>query len=198
MLDGGGSSTLVATTTGGPVLNHPSDGVPRPLANHLTIKHGNLPTGTLIGKVRADTLDGTPLAGVRVVLDDGRVVTTDGQDTGYSFAVEPRWACVTATKASYDPVHQCRQVAPGELTFNSLIMHPAGTTPDAGVVDAGPLDAPVGSDPDAGPGDDGGRGDGGPGIDGSVGGCCSTGGDRAADLGGAVLFALAWLRRRPP
>lgn len=197
LLDGGGSSTLVATTTGGPVINHPSDGVPRPLANHLTIKYGDLPTGTLIGKVRAGTLGGTPLVGVRVVLDDGRVVTTDNQDTGYSFVVEPRWACVTATKAGYDPVHQCRQVAPGELTFNSIIMHPAGTSPDAGVIDGGPLDAPAGGDPDAGPaGGDGGGGDGGgPGLDGSVGGCCSAAGDPAADLGGALLFALAWLRR---
>ncbi|HVV82521.1 MAG TPA: phosphodiester glycosidase family protein [Kofleriaceae bacterium] len=200
LLDGGGASTLVATTTGGPLLNHPSDGVARPLANHLTVKFGDLPQGTLIGKVREGTLDGTPLAGVRVVLDDGRSVVTDANDTGYSFAVDPRWACVTATRADLDPVHQCRQVASGELTFNSLIMHPAGTSPDAGVPDAGEPDAAEGDD-DAGPGHDDASSDdaGGPGAAEGAGGCCSTGGrraDPATNLGALALFAIGWRRSR--
>ena len=194
LLDGGGSSTLVATTTGGPVLNRPSDGVPRAGANHLTIKYGDLPVGTLLGKVRGGTLDGPPLTGVRVVLDDGRMITTDGADSGYTFAVEPRWACVTATRADLDPVHQCRQVASGGTTFNSLIMHPAGTGPDAGVIDAGTVDAPEG-DPDARPGGDGGLGDGGPGVDGPGGGCCGAGADPSASLVGALLFAIGFRRR---
>lgn len=196
LLDGGGAATLVATTAGGPVINRPSDGVPRPLANHLTVKFGDLPAGTLFGKVRAGALDGPPLAGVKVVLDDGRMITTDAADTGYSFAVDPRWACVTATRADLDPVHQCRQVVPSEITFNSIIMHPAGTGPDAGVIDAGAIDAAAG-DPDAGGGDGGPTGDGGgPGAAESMGGCCSTGGDPTTGLVGAVVFALVSRRRR--
>jgi hypothetical protein len=138
-------------------------------------------------------LNGPPIAGVRVELDDGRAVVTDGMDTGYEFAVEPRYACVTGTRAGFDPVHQCRQVAPGQQTFNSLIMYPAGTGPiDAGV-DAAPLDAA--GDLDADPGGDAGSGDGGPGVDGDGGGCCSSGdggggGDPAASLVLAALFAL--------
>ena len=196
LLDGGGSSTLVVNAAGGPVINRPSDGVPRPVANHLTIKYGDLPTGTLFGKVRAGTLEGPPLVGVKVQFDDGRMVTTDNLDSGYTFAVEPRWACVTATRADLDPVHQCRQVVPGEITYNSLIMHPAGTGPDAGVIDAGTLDAPEG-DPDAGTtaGDGGGDG-GGTGAAGAEGGCCSTGGDPATNLGGLALFAIGWARKR--
>ena len=198
LVDGGGSSTLVATTTGGPLLNRPSDGVARPLADHLTVKFGDLPAGTLFGKVREGQLDGPPVADVRVVLDDGRAVITDAMDTGYTFAVEPRYACVDATKAGYDPVHQCRQVVPGQTTFNSIILHPAGTGPDAGVIDAGALDAAEG-DPDAGSvGGDGG-GDGGAGAAGTVGGCCSAGSggaDPAANLGGLALFAIGWRVRR--
>jgi hypothetical protein len=201
LLDGGGSSTLVATTTGGPVLNRPSDGVPRPVADHLTVRFGDLPQGTLLGKVREGMLDGPPVAGVRVALDDGRETITDNQDTGYSFAVEPRYACVTATKVGYDPVHQCRQVAPGQSTFNSLIMHAAGTGPDAGVVDAGGVDAPAG-DPDAGSGegDGGGGGDGGHGAAEPGGGCCGATSDPGTNLVVLALFAIGWRgsRRRAP
>lgn len=195
LVDGGGASTLVATS-GGPLVNHPSDGVARPVALHLTVKYGDLPTGTLLGKVREGALGGPAIAGVRVELDDGRSVVTDAMDTGYSFPVDPRWACVTATRTGFDPVHQCRQVAPGGQTFNSLIMYPAGTGPDAGVIDAGPLDAPeVELDAPAGERDADSDG-GGPGIAEPGGGCCGVGADPGSSLGAALVFAVGWRRRR--
>jgi uncharacterized protein (TIGR03382 family) len=193
LLDGGGSSTLVAA---GALLNRPSDGVARVVANHLTVKYGDLPTGTLFGKVREGMLNGPPVAGVRVELDDGRVMTTDAADTGYSFAVEPRYACITATKAGYDPAYQCRQVVPGDTTFNSVVLHLVGTGPDAGVIDAGAVDADPGLEVDAAGTDAGDRDGGDPGIAEPGGGCCGAAGDPGAPVVGLLLFAVGW-RRRP-
>lgn len=201
-LDGGGASTMYVAGEGG-VVNAPSDGVQRPVANHVGVVFGAQPPGTLFGEVREGSLTGPDLAGVKVTLDDGRNLTTDAAGTGYSFSVSPRHACVTATKAGYNAVTQCKQVEPGIINYNSLVMFPVGVGPDAGVPDAGPLDAASavdgavgdGASGDAGIGADGGDGGGG------GGGCCSTqgrGGPPAAvaGLALAVVFGLSGPRSR--
>ena len=198
LLDGGGASQLFIAGQGG-LVSAPSDGVARPVANHLAITHGAQAPGTLLGKVADRSLSGPPLAGVKVELDDGRTVTTGTAEIGYEFGdVRPRYACVTASKPGYNTATQCRQVEPGILNYNSIVLFPAGTGPDAGVpVDAGAPDAAGGltdgGDVDA-------RGDGGAGIDGDGGagdgGCCSTGGgDPTATL---ALCALVVVSRRLP
>lgn len=201
-LDGGGASTLVIAGEGG-VVNQPSDGVERPVANHLGIVFGAQAPGVLRGEVFDSAFGGPNLTGVRVTLDDGRTVTTVASPTGYQFSpVPPRFACVTAEKTGYYTVEQCRQVESGNPTYNSIVMFPVGTGPDAGV-DAGtePTDAPLPDDASTGgdgsnPAGDGGGGDG----DGGDGGCCSTADGGAtpgvAWLALAVVFGLGRRRRR--
>ncbi len=199
LVDGGGSSSLfIANEGANGLVNRPSDGVERPVANQLMITSAVPITRTLFGKVREnDIFTGTPIEGVVIRLDDGRTVTTDGLDTGYSFLVPIRYVCVDATKAGYDPVHQCKQMDPSMSTnYNSIAMYRSGTGPDAGV------DAAVDA---AGPADDGGvdpRDGGFPGSDagddpGATGGCCQTGhaGDGPMALFGAIVV-FAWMRSR--
>ncbi len=200
-LDGGGASTLVIANEGG-VINQPSDGVERPVANHLGIVFGAQPPGVLRGEVFDSAFGGPNLTGVRVTLDDGRVVNTVASPTGYQFSpVPPRYACVTAEKTGYYTVEQCRQVVSGTPTYNSIVMFPVGTGPDAGVdaaVDApDPIDAPGADGGNAG-GDGGGDGDGDGGDGGGGGGCCSAGedGEGVAWLALAVILGIRARRRR--
>ncbi|MBZ0233664.1 MAG: phosphodiester glycosidase family protein [Deltaproteobacteria bacterium] len=202
-LDGGGASAMVIAGEGG-LVSSPSDGVERPVANHLGIAYGAQAPGTLLGKVREGSLTGPNVPGVLVRLDDGRTVTTDNMDNGYSFSVSPRFACVTASKAGYNTVTQCKQVEPGILNYNSIVMFPLGQGVDAGVVDAGIPDGGDGSidaaNGDGGGGDDGSgsdAGDGGGGGD----GCCSTGARGRDPVGVAsvalvVVFGVRRRRRR--
>lgn len=201
LLDGGGASTLVVAGEGG-VVNRPSDGVERPVANHLGVGYGAQAPGTLLGKVREGSLTGLAIAGVEVALDDGRAITTDSADSGYSFNVAPRQACVTATRVGFNPVTQCKQVEAGVLNFNSLVLHRTGTGVDAGVPDAAiPEDAadPTG-DAGAGSGDGGVGTDGGDG--GGGGGCCASGSGNPTGLALGALAVVCGLlprrrRRRP-
>lgn len=200
MLDGGGASTLYIANEGvNGLVNRPSDGVERPVADHLLITSATPVTRTLVGKVRErDIFTGTPLAGVLITLDDGRTMVTDTNDTGYSFVVPIRYVCVDATKAGYDPVHQCRQMDPNmSPNFNSIAMFPAGTGPDAGVdaaVDAPPPPGDAATDAAR----DGGSGADASGDPGGAGGCCQAGTDGApvAGLGAIVVFGILRRSRR--
>lgn len=196
LLDGGSASTLFVANQGG-VVNQPSDGSERAVANHLTIAVGPSPTRTLFGVVReGNIVTGPSLGGVRVTLDDGRAITTADVDASYTFTDVPiRYVCVDAVKAGYQPVHQCKQMEAGPaMTFNSIAMVRVGAGPDAGV-DAG-LDASVdATSADARLGD--GSVDG-PSAGGGSGGC-ATGGDRAglAGLVGFMVLARRRARRIP-
>lgn len=193
LLDGGASSALVIDAEGG-LVSSPSDGVERPVANHLAIRFGSLPPGELFGIVReCDILnEGAELDGVAVELDDGQRQVT-GPDGRYSFPnLTPRLACVTASKPGYVTKTQCRQVQPSVVTFNSIGLAPVTgcPTPDAGPLpDAGPepdatATPDAGSDPDAGPTPDGG-GDVAP-----EGGCGCTSGGAGAPAAALVVCAL--------
>lgn len=142
---------------------------------------------------------------MRVAIDDGSspdVITNTAGD-GYSFSVSPRFACVTASKTGYNTVTQCKQVEPGIINYNSLVMFPVGTGTDAGITDAA-TDVD-GSNPvvDGAGGDGGNPGapDGGDPSDGGGGGCCSTSGGASdprgvAGLALAVVFGLCGIRSR--
>jgi hypothetical protein len=188
-LDGGSSSTLVLD---GNVINSPSDGVERTVANHLAVKYGSLPKGELYGLVCKHTVincsgDVTKyVVGAQVTLDDGRVQTTGAASSFDFLSVTPRLACVTVKKTGYLSKRQCRQVVPGDITYNSVALW-EGTDPlDAGVPDASPAR-------DGANGRDAGAGDGGNGAAGPGGGCCDAGRQPPP----ALLFALvAWFLTR--
>lgn len=192
-LDGGSSSTLVLD---GVVVNSPSDGVQRTVANHLAIQYGSLPYGQLVGLVCEHDIfacaddDSLKISGATVILDDGRSQTT-GSDAFYDFTnVTPRYACVTVHKAGFLSKTQCQTVESGIQTYNSVALEP-GTDPppaDAGAPDAAPVDATLRG---AGP-------DGGAPLTGMGGGCCDAG-DRDAPrswIACVAIFAIATLALR--
>jgi hypothetical protein len=190
-LDSGSSSALVIDGT---LASSPSDGVQRAVANHLAVKHGNLPSGRLLGVVCTGSVSNCDrVADAEVTLDDGRVDTT-GADGFYEFApVSPRLACATVRKDGYLTTTQCKQIdlddSPG--TFLSIVLQEGDDPPDGGVPDAAvPPDAAELVDGPPVP-------DGGNPIDGEPPeGCCAS--TRGGDLGGAwlVAFVAWWLARR--
>jgi hypothetical protein len=190
-LDGGSSSSLVVD---GSLISSPSDGVERTVANHLAIKYGSLPKGQLVGLIcKHDVIGCTDdparkMSGVKVILDDGRVQTTDATALYDYTSVTQRLACVTAKKAGFLTKTQCAQVDGNGITYNSIAMWEGVDAIDAGVSDANtePADATTGS---------GGTGDAGNHETGPGGGCCGTGRDRPAVW---LLGVVAWflMRRR--
>ena len=195
-LDGGASSTLYADAPAG-LVNAPSDGVERLVANHLAVVHQPKTPGTLIGFICKDTFTpcNDPINGALVTLDDGRMLTSgsDGTAGRYSFSgVTPRLACATASKAGFRTNSRCSYVAPGAVQFNSIALVVGQDPPDAGVPDAS-----TGTEGDAGLTDGGPRPDGGMMPSGGA-GCCDAKRDRPP-IGLAVLVvALAFrsVRRR--
>lgn len=192
MLDSGGASTMYVDG----VVNAPSDGVERVVANHLAVRHGALPPGQMLGFVRErDVIEGADIEGALVELDDGQTDTT-GADGRFSFpSVAPHYACITVSKAGYRTKTQCKQVVSSELVYNSVALFPhsdfvdaAPGAPDAAVADAGPtLDAPPGPDDATGP--DAGDGGGDPGCG------CNGGRSGSPALLLLVLIALYRVRR---
>ncbi|HLU65830.1 MAG TPA: phosphodiester glycosidase family protein [Kofleriaceae bacterium] len=184
LLDGGSASALWLD---GALVSSPSDGVERPVSNHLAVRHGDLADGLILGVVAEGSVDGPRIPGALVTIDDGRQKTFDGE-TLWSFSVRPRWACVTATADGYEPGTQCRQVPSGGEIYASIALQPStGADAGPGAPDGG------GEQPDAGPRPDGGDEQpgadaGGPGDD-PGGGC----GCRAASPGAPALPLLCLL-----
>ncbi len=192
MFDGGSAATLYINGEGG-LVSTPSDGVERDVANHLGVRHGLIPQGTIVGLVRErDIFDTTAnIAGATVTLDDGQTTTTNA-DGRYSFTLTPRYACVTASKAGYRSAGRCSQVAPMDVTYNSLALFPdsdfidaAPGAPDAGIADArvSSSDSGMTTPRDAQLGPDAGGGGGG-------GGCCAVGPTHEGAIGGNLLLVL--------
>lgn len=193
-LDGGSSSTLVLD---GAVISNPSDGIERVVANHLAVKYGSLPKGELYGLICKDSVIGCgtdvpsrKISGATVTLDDGRQQVTDTTGSYDFLNVTARLACVTVRKAGYLTKTQCRQVAPGQINYNSVALYPGTDPPDAGV---GPgEDAGIGVD--AAATSDAQTGDGGNGFGGGGDGCCETG--RSEPFPALWLVVAWWLTRR--
>jgi exopolysaccharide biosynthesis protein len=191
-LDGGSSSTMVLD---GNVISSPSDGVERTVANHLAIKYGQLPKGELYGLICKDSVincstdvPNRKLSGATVTLDDGRQQVTDSTGAYDFLNVTARLACVTVKKTGYLTKTQCKQVAPGQINYNSVALYAGTDPPDAGVgQDAGiGVDASVARDAQTG--------DGGNGLDGPGGGCCDSG--RSGGPPGLLVVVVAWLLTR--
>ena len=156
MLDGGSASALWLTDQ---VVSSPSDGVERPVANHIAVHTGVPANGTLLGHVFEKEIDGPRIAGALVTLDDGRSKTYDGAMV-WQFELRPCWTCVTATADGYHEATQCREVPEAAEKYASLTM-----IPNDEYIDAGPGGDDAGASDDAGtsPGADGGPDGGGSG-----------------------------------
>lgn len=185
LLDGGSASALWLN---GALASSPSDGVERPVANHIAVKSGAPIDGLLLGHVFEGMIDGPRITGALVTLDDGRSKTYDGTNV-WSFAVRPRWTCVTATADDYRPATECRQVPEDAEKYASLVLHL-----NSDFIDGGP-GADAGADPDGGNNiaPDAGSG-GGTGVCGC--GSPSAGGPGAAVTIGGFLAGLLLLRQR--
>ena len=191
-LDPASSSTLVVD---GNLVSSPSDGVERPVANHLAVKFGALPAGDLIGVICHKTISPcTPISGATVTLDNGNTQMTNTNGVFDFPNLIPRFVCATATASGYCPQTRCVYVSSGAMNYDSMGLDP---TPAAGCPTA-PPDAGVDAfvvPPDSPPLRDARGKDGGNGAMGPGGGCCQTGGDRP-DAIALVLVGLAWLRAR--
>ena len=199
LLDGGSASAM---WLGGSLVSTPSDGVERPVANHLAVRYGELPTGVIQGHVHERSVNGPRIPGATVTIDDGRSKTYDG-DALWTFNAAPRWTCVTATKTGYHPGTECRQVPSADQIYSSIFLFP-----NSDFIDAGPGDPDGAPPPDASlesPLPDGGAvaaidaGDEGrPGIENSTCGCGSAGDGGMSVMGFLLVIGLAAGLRRSP
>jgi hypothetical protein len=189
--DGGSSASLAMD---GALVNQPSDGIERSVANHLAIKFGALPAGQMVGIICSTDIftcsedSSYRLPGAEVTLDDDRVEVV-GNDAFYNFTdITPRNACITVRLDGYKTKTQCQTVESGIQTYNSVFLEEGMDPPgDAGVPDGGTDTTGVG--PDGGTRPDGG-------IDPDPGphGCCDAGSRAPGIL--VVLVGFMLLRRR--
>lgn len=116
-LDGGGSSTLYIRKEGG-VVNAPSDGVQRPVANHLGVKYGVLPYHfSLVGLIYDQVFgDMTKLISTATVTVDGQTATWQNTHTLYHVDnITPHYVCAHASAPGYKSSTQCRQITEAEV-----------------------------------------------------------------------------------
>ncbi|MCU1283574.1 MAG: hypothetical protein JWM53_7120 [bacterium] len=130
-LDGGGSSTLYVRKEGG-VVNAPSDGVQRPLANHLGVKYGAQVHFSVVGEVY-DTKFGdmTKLINNAVVTVDGQVATWPAANNHTLYHVDnitPHFVCAHASAPGFMSATQCREItvqdvqSQGNTQYLSLVL----------------------------------------------------------------------------
>jgi MYXO-CTERM domain-containing protein len=141
--DGGGSTTLYVAGSG--VLNRPSDGRERVVANHLGIVWRDPRcTGTVRGTVR-NRVTRRPIAGASVSIAGGGTDRTDAAGAFSIASVSCDVVTLRATAAGYAAAMREVPVDPLTTSDGSITLAPVTTPMDAGVVrDAGTrLDATV-------------------------------------------------------
>jgi hypothetical protein len=136
-LDGGGSSTLYVRKEGG-VVSSPSDGVQRPVANHLGVRYGAQVHFSVVGFVY-DTVLGDMSKAINnaTVTVDGQVATwpTANNHTLYHVDnIAPHFVCAHATAPGFKSGTQCREItvedvqSQGSVQYLSLVLF-KGTDP---------------------------------------------------------------------
>jgi hypothetical protein len=136
-LDGGGSTTLYVRGEGG-VVNAPSDGVQRPVANHLGVKYGAQTHFSVVGFVY-DTVLGDMAKAITnaTVTVDGQVATwpTANNHTLYHVDnITPHYVCAHASAPGFMSGTQCREItvedvqSQGNVQYLSLVLY-KGTDP---------------------------------------------------------------------
>lgn len=134
-LDGGGSSTLYIRKEGG-VVNAPSNGVERPVANHLGIQYGAEVHFSVVGQVYDSTFgDMTKLINDATVSVDKQVATWQNNHTLYHVDnITPHYVCAHASAPGFRSATQCREItvedvqSQGSTQYLSLVLYP-GTDP---------------------------------------------------------------------
>ncbi|MBM3992513.1 MAG: hypothetical protein FJ298_16160, partial [Planctomycetes bacterium] len=135
-LDGGGSSTMYVAGQG--VVNAPSDGSERTVANHLALyaaKSGTM--STFIGKVYASGEPAKVLAGATVKVAGGPEDVTDSKGL-YELSVAPGTYTVTCTLSGYKVASAVKTVAKNQDLKLDFALQPSALPTDIdgdGVVD---------------------------------------------------------------
>jgi hypothetical protein len=111
-LDGGGSSTMYVRAARG-VVNTPSDGTERRVANHIGVAL-LAPYGGLRGVVRS-AQTGSAIAGARVSTSKGRTTTT-GSDGAFRFrSLSVGRIAVTAAAPGFVPLRRSVYISAGDV-----------------------------------------------------------------------------------
>jgi len=134
-LDGGGSTTMVLRGTG--IVNKPSDGSERVVANHLAVHAPKLGTiGTVEGVVYEDPDPAHVLPGASVTLGDATVTTDEAGH--YEIDGVPGAATLEVKRPGYAPASVPVTVAKGAVTTVGigLMIDPAADFDGDGVPDA--------------------------------------------------------------
>ena len=137
-LDGGGSATLYVRKEGG-VVNSPSDGVERPVANQLGVRYGAQVHFSVVGEVyNTDFGNMSKLINNATVTVDGQVATwpTANNHTLYNVNnITPHYVCAHASAPGFMSGTQCREItvqdvqSQGSTQYLSLVLYPGSDPP---------------------------------------------------------------------
>ncbi|HEX6837025.1 MAG TPA: phosphodiester glycosidase family protein [Polyangia bacterium] len=138
-LDGGGSSTLYVRKEGG-VVNSPSDGVQRPVANHLGVRFGAQVHFSVVGQVFNTDFGNTAklITNASVTVDTQTATwnTTAPAHTVYNVNnITPHYVCAHATAPGFMSGTQCREItvqdvqSQGSTQYLSLVLYPGVDPP---------------------------------------------------------------------
>ncbi len=138
-LDGGGSSTMYIRSEKG-VVNSPSDGIERPVANQLGVNYGAQTHFSVVGfifdKAVCDPGQPTchPIANATVTVD-GQLATWQNSHTLYHVDnITPHLVCARASAPGFISGVQCREItvqdvqSAGNIQYLSVVLMP-GTDP---------------------------------------------------------------------
>lgn len=117
-LDGGGSSAMFVRGQG--IVNRPSDGNERVVANHLAVfAPSNNSQSTLMGLIYEGSSTSARISGVRVRVTGGPTMTTDATGV-YELQVPPGSWTITASKAGFVTQSVTRTVTTGGTVWGSM------------------------------------------------------------------------------
>jgi hypothetical protein len=122
-LDGGGSSALYLRKEGG-IVNAPSDGVERQVANHLGVKYGSLPsldiTGFICNELDFGQCDQKAINNATVTVD-GKASTWNTGHLRYTVTgVTPHFVCAHAAAPNFQTGVQCREIREQDTLTGNL------------------------------------------------------------------------------
>ena len=138
-LDGGGSSTLYVRKEGG-VVSSPSDGVERPVANHLGVHYGAQTHFSVVGfvcpgKFCSNTTTPMALSNATVTVDGQLATWTDNHELYQVNSITPHYVCAHASAPGYISGTQCREItvqdvqSQGATQYLSLVLYPGSDPP---------------------------------------------------------------------
>ncbi|HEX8950837.1 MAG TPA: phosphodiester glycosidase family protein [Polyangia bacterium] len=137
-LDGGGSATLYVRKEGG-VVNSPSDGVQRTVANELGVRYGAQVHFSVVGEVyNTDFGNMAKLINNATVTVDGQVATWPAANNHTLYNVNnitPHYVCAHASAPGFMSGTQCREItvqdvqSQGSTQYLSLVLYPGVDPP---------------------------------------------------------------------